>query len=140
MPIRSSFWRYTAFQIPSWLIAGGAGWMLCSWLGQPRWVALLILGVWVIKDYALYPWLRSVYAVDPRRPIEQLIGLRGHPVEPLLPTGYVRVRGELWLARAAEEIHAAGADSVVEVVGVDGASLVVRPIRPAPATRTRNSG
>ena len=114
--------------------------MLCSWLGQPRWITLFILGAWVIKDYALYPWLRSAYAIDPRRPIEQMIGLRGYPVEPLMPTGYVRVRGELWLARAAEEIHAAGVDNVVEVVGVDGTSLVVKPVRSALATRDTNGG
>ena len=63
-----------------------------------------MLVMWVIKDIALYPFLRSAYEVDDRQPIERLIGERGTTVEPLAPSGYVRVGGELWYAETKTDI------------------------------------
>ena len=123
-----AFWRYTAFQIPGWLLAGGGGWWLHSSLDVPLWAAAGLPAAWVIKDYALYPILRFAYELDQRRPIERLIGAQCTTIEPLEPTGYVRVRGELWRARRAPEDASVGAGDPVEVVGVEGTTLVVRPL------------
>ena len=94
-----AFWRYTAFQIPGWLLASAVAWWLHRHAGVPLWAAAGLPLAWVIKDYALYPFLRFAYEADQRRPIERLIGVEGAAVEPLAPDGYVRVRGELWRAR-----------------------------------------
>ena len=83
----------------------------------------------MIKDYALYPMLRSAYEADYRRRIEHLIGAAGTTVEPLDPTGYVRVRGELWRARPERGAGRPGQGCPVEVTGTEGTTLVVTPRR-----------
>ena len=122
-----AFWRYTAFQIPGWLLAAAGGWWLYRYLSVPLWVAAGLPLAWVIKDYALYPLLRFAYEADQRRPIERLIGTEGAAVEPLAPAGYVRVRGELWRARGLAANGAIGTGDAIEVVGVEGATLIVSP-------------
>ena len=140
----SSFWRYTAFQVPGWIIAIVGGWLLHRWLGIPLWVASGVLVVWVIKDYALYPVLRSAYDLDHRRPIDRLVGEHGTASDGLSPSGYIRVRGELWRARSEDveiEVDVDGEvgrentvvivqGDPVEVIGVDGTLLVVRARTP----------
>ena len=138
----SSFWRYTAFQVPGWIIAIVGGWLLHRWLGIPLWVASGVLVVWVIKDYALYPLLRSAYELDHRRPIDRLVGEHGTARDGLAPSGYIRVRGELWRARPEQsdvDVDFEGEDQNgigivqgdrVEVIGVDGSLLVVRARTP----------
>ena len=138
--LSSSFWRYTAFQVPGWIIAAGGGWLLHRWLDIPVWVASGVLVVWVIKDYALYPLLGSAYELDHRRPIDRLVGEHGTASDALSPSGYIRVRGELWRARPEQvesivEGNVEGENVVVpgdrvEVIGVDGTVLVVRPQTP----------
>ena len=123
---RSPFWRYTAFQIPGWILAATGGWWLYTSLRVPAWVAVGVLGAWVIKDMVLYPLLRSAYEVDDIRPIERLVGRPGTAAERLAPRGYVRVRGELWRAEA-EGVSAVEPDTAVEVVDTEGMMLKVRP-------------
>ncbi len=132
MAFSSSFWRYTAFQVPGWIFATGGGWLIHRWFGVPLWLALGVLVVWVIKDYALYPFLRGAYEIDHRWPIERMIGHVGRSVEPLSPTGYVRVRGELWRARTNDGAETIEPEESVEVIGVDRTTLVVaRPDLPS---------
>ena len=54
---------------------------------------------------------------------EGLVGERGRAMSALAPAGRVFVHGEIWLAESAEAI---AADSVVEVVAVEGLKLRVR--------------
>ena len=53
---------------------------------------------------------------------EALVGATAEVVEPLEPEGRVRIRGELWKARAEE---AAGVGETVKVTAVDGLTLEV---------------
>ena len=122
-----AFWRYTALQIPCWLIAAGGGLWIYTTLDVPLWIAAGVLVVWVIKDYALYPVLRFAYEADHRTRIEHLIGSEGTAVEPLAPTGYVRVRGELWQARGEHDLtsETVTPGSRVTITAVEGTTLVV---------------
>ena len=120
-----AFWRYTAFQIPSWILAAIGGWWIHRSFDIPLWLASGVLVAWVIKDYALYPFLRFAYEADHRPQIERLIGAQGTTIGTLAPDGYVRVRGELWRAKTeASETIAEG--EAVEVTGVDGMMVIVR--------------
>ena len=123
----SAFWRYTAFQVPGWLLAALAGWWLRDSFDAPLWLAAGVPVAWVIKDYALYPMLRSAYEADYRRRIEPHNGAGGTTVEPLDPIGYVRVRGELWRARPDHGAGRPGQGCPVEVTGTEGTTLVVTP-------------
>lgn len=85
----------------------------------------MLFTLWLVKDLALFPLLRSAYEIDSRSVIERLIGEPGTTVEHLEPAGYVRVRGELWRA----EVHA-GEVSIpmgrrVTVTGVRESTLLV---------------
>ena len=98
-------------------------------LGVPRWAAVAILVVWVIKDIALYPFLRSAYETNNSSPIDRLIGDWGTAVEQLAPRGYVRIRGELWLAEVKPpETIEAGAR--VQIADANGLMLVVHRLKP----------
>jgi membrane-bound serine protease (ClpP class) len=56
---------------------------------------------------------------------EALIGAKGIAATDLKPKGEVRVMGEFWQATAKDTTIAVG--QVVEVVGMDGMFLVVKP-------------
>ena len=61
---------------------------------------------------------------------EGLVGERGVTRGPLAPAGRVMVHGELWTATAETGVPAGAA---VEVVGVEGMTLRVRPLPPVPS-------
>jgi membrane-bound serine protease (ClpP class) len=121
-----AFWRYTAFQIPGWIIASVGGWWLHYSLNVPAWISASILVVWVVKDYVLYPVLRFAYEADSRQRIEHLIGIHGTAVESLDPNGYIRVHGELWQATSEGTDTAVIAGTNVTVIGTHGMVLIVR--------------
>ena len=128
-PRRSPFWRYTALQVPGWVLALAVGWWIRTAFDAPGWVAPAIPLAWVVKDMALYPLLRSAYDVNEAPPVERLIGRRGVAIEALAPSGYVRVGGELWRAHACDAQPIA-ARLAVEVVGAEGLVLSVRQAEP----------
>lgn len=87
---------YFLWQLPGWVAAGLVlGWLVQT-LGLAPWLAAGLLALLVAKDVALYPILRDALGRPPlgARPI----GARGEAVEPLAPSGYIRVNGELWRA------------------------------------------
>ena len=122
MSPQPAFWRYTAFQIPGWIIASVGGWWLHYSLNVPAWISASIL----VKDYVLYPVLRFAYEADSRQRIEHLIGIHGTAVESLDPNGYIRVHGELWQATSEGTDTAVIAGTNVTVIGTHGMVLIVR--------------
>jgi membrane-bound serine protease (ClpP class) len=55
---------------------------------------------------------------------ETLLGMRAEVVQPCSPVGLVRVRGELWSARASVPVDSG---QTVTVSGMDGLTLWVEP-------------
>lgn len=137
-PRRSPFWRYTALQVPGWVLALAVGWWIHTSFDTSAWVAPGLLAAWVVKDMALYPLLRSAYEVNEAPPVERLIGRRGVAVERLAPSGYVRIGGELWRARASDAAPIAP-NLTVEVVGAEGLMLAVRQAAPEAGARSAAS-
>jgi membrane protein implicated in regulation of membrane protease activity len=120
---------YLLWQLPGWALAALVLWWLHAFVGLPTWAALLVLGVLIAKDLALYRVMRATFR-PARAP---LLGSRGRAVETLAPTGYVRVEGELWRARCASPGRAIAGGSPVIVREAHGLTLVVEA-DPAPAT------
>jgi membrane-bound serine protease (ClpP class) len=119
--------RYTLLQLPGWTIASGI-----LYLAWTRWdlsglLALGGLAFWISKDFALYPFVRSAYAVGPSSLIgpELLLGSEGTSDGELTPSGHVRLRGERWRAESTSHV-AAGAR--VRVRAVRGLTVEVEPI------------
>ena len=124
---RTALTRYVLYQIPGGLLAVAGALLLHRWIGLPGWVAIALVVGWALKDAALYPFLRASYEPHSGSVIERLVGLGGIAVEPLAPRGYVRIRGELWLAEPIATDVEIPRGHPVTVDGVRGTTLLVRP-------------
>jgi membrane protein implicated in regulation of membrane protease activity len=122
--------RYLLGQVVGWAVAA----LLLAWLvrgvGLPGWL-WLVLAVFVVKDLALLPAMRRAWG-PPRTGPATLIGARGSAVEPLAPSGQVRVGAELWAAELAHPETTVPAGQPVIVRARRGIVLVVDPLPPAP--------
>ena len=119
--------RYVLYQIPGCLLAIATAVVLHYRVNLPAWWGIALVASWVIKDAVLYPFLRGAYDSDSPDAIEQLIGLEGVAIEPLAPQGYIRVRGELWLAEPYSAGITIGRNRPVTVDSIQGTILRVRP-------------
>jgi membrane protein implicated in regulation of membrane protease activity len=117
--------RYVAMQIPGWLVVGAMAWGLWwhELVGGPT--AGVLVGVWVLKDLALYPYLRRAYEPS-RSPADALVGREATVSTALTPEGWVRIGPELWRARLPREAPPAAAGETVVVAAVEGLTLLVR--------------
>ncbi|MBI4242071.1 MAG: NfeD family protein [Candidatus Rokubacteria bacterium] len=88
--------RYVVWQLPEWGLVA----LLLVWLARvldfSGWTGAAIFGVWAAKDLLLFPVMRAVF----RGPGDSVypIGAWGTTVDALTPSGYIRVKGELWSA------------------------------------------
>ena len=81
----------------------------------------LLVGIIIIITYkAVIPSFHKKQVAG----AEGLIGLEGEVVEPLVPIGAIKVGGEYWKAKSAGENI--GASEEVEILGVEGLTLMVR--------------
>lgn len=115
--------RYLLWQVPGWLLIGLAVFGIAAAIGLPWWLAALAVGLAAAKDLALYPAMRPAFE-PPASPLP--IGARGEAVQALTPLGYIRVRGELWRARARTADPVPPGRRVV-VVAACGLTLIVDP-------------
>ncbi len=105
-----------------------------QWVDFSLAMAAGILGLLIVKDFAIYPLVRGAYATDARHGTDLLLGLQGVATEPILTCGYVRVRGELWRAESAGGTEEIASGSVVVVESARGLTLIVRPTPSYPET------
>jgi membrane protein implicated in regulation of membrane protease activity len=91
--------------------------------------ALICFAAWMLKDWILYPWLRSAYEVSTRTGSKTLIGYKGVAESHLAPEGLIRVRGELWRAVAIPRDLTIQTGIAVEIIDADGMTVFVRPLR-----------
>jgi len=120
--------RYLLLQVPSWILLGAVLLVVRGWRGLPLWIAVAILGAWILKDLVLYPFVKHAY--DPTRcrtPAEMLVGQRGTAEQDLDPDGYVRVRGELWSATSAGGHPPVRRGEKVLVREIDRMRLLIEP-------------
>jgi membrane protein implicated in regulation of membrane protease activity len=126
-----TFARYLLWQVPGWLLAAAAGVLITRLAGLPAWVAVLVLVLLIVKDLALFPALRVAFGRASHSPWP--IGERGRTVEPLEPSGYVRVNGELWRAEACPPAARIAARQAIVVRGARGLTLLVEEVDLPPA-------
>ena len=86
--------------------------------------AVVFLVMAGIAAWLLYAAVRAQY-VRVKTGKEALIGAKGVATTDLKPKGEIRVLGEFWQATAKDTQIASG--QTVEVVGMDGMFLVVKP-------------
>lgn len=123
--------RYVLLQAPGWVLAAVFALLLIEYLSLPAWAAGALLAVIVLKDFALYPFLRRAYEGARPAGAAALIGAVGTARQTLNPEGYIEVRGELWLAEATAAEAPIAAGSRVAVMAADGVHLRVRRVEGA---------
>ena len=122
---RRTFVRYVALEAPGWVLAGWLAWWLAAQAIVAPWLAALGWALFVVKDFALYPWLRDAYAAGNPDAAAQLVGRTGLARERIDPSGYVRIGAELWRAELAAGGAPIDAGASVRVREVRGLTLIV---------------
>ncbi len=120
--------KYWALQLPEAALVVVVMLLLKEWLELPAWLTWSLVGLWVAKDAAIYPFVWRSF--DPTYPATQhsLDGERGVATERLDPSGYIRVRGELWRAELAHGVRQVEKDETVEVQSMRGLTVIVVPV------------
>jgi len=119
--------RYALFQIPDLTILLLIILALEWWVDLSSWFAWSLVCLWVIKDLIFFLFLWPAYEPSPLGSGRSLIGAEGIVEEELAPSGFVRVRGELWRAEANREGVKVKKGEKVVVEDAQGLTLVVRP-------------
>jgi len=90
----------------------------------PLWGMILIMVAWA--SYSIFTFRMGTRALKREQPIglPNMIGTRGTVVTPLAPEGLVRIRSELWVAKAEDGEIEKGAE--VTVIGQERLKVVVR--------------
>jgi membrane protein implicated in regulation of membrane protease activity len=120
------FWRYWLLQIPGWILLGAALAAASYYLGLSVVFCVLVFLLWLLKDVAFYFWLGKHYELRSEDATRALLGRRAIAREPLAPSGYVELGGELWRAELLGEASVVGEGAEVVVEGIDGLTLRVR--------------
>ncbi|MGH7834418.1 MAG: NfeD family protein [Candidatus Binatia bacterium] len=119
------FFRYVLFQVPQWMLLALFLWFLVDRTAVPAWAGLGFFLLWVAKDFALYPIVRTAYETDGKVGAERLIGAKGVSHDTLDFEGYIRINGELWKAQLKNADRPVPKNSTVRVTGARGLVLVV---------------
>ena len=88
------------------------------------WGVVAVGAAVTVEVLELLFWRRFLRRYRLRVGPETLLGMRAEVVQPCSPVGLVRVRGELWNARASVPVDAG---ETVIVSGMDGLTLRVEP-------------
>ena len=89
---------------------------------------IALMAVWLAWSVIIYRMGSVALRRKPLISLPDMVGSRGKVVSPLVPEGLVRIKGELWVAKAAVRELDVGAKVIV--VEQDGLKLVVRKRRP----------
>jgi membrane-bound ClpP family serine protease len=123
-----TWFRYLLFQIPGWCMAAVILLILRHYQMISSSGAVICFAAWMLKDWILYPWLRSAYEVSTRTGSKTLIGYKGVAESHLAPEGLIRVRGELWRAVATPREPVIQTGMKVEIIDAEGMTVFVRRI------------
>jgi membrane-bound ClpP family serine protease len=125
---RRVFARYLAAEVPSWIVLGVVLAVLMRVWDLSGSAAVLVLGLWVLKDLALFPVLRIAYEPGGGSGgAENLIGERAVVSVALDPEGWVQIGAERWRARVSQSHSPVPVGAVVSVIAVEGLLLRVEP-------------
>ena len=91
--------KYSLIQLPALVVIVFILMLVRQRISIPSWLVWCLIGLWIIKDLILYPFVWRAYDWDPSGDSDMMTDLRGIAKERIDPSGYIMVRGELWQAR-----------------------------------------
>jgi membrane-bound serine protease (ClpP class) len=130
MKTRPPLW-YTLQAVLSWmleeiLLAAFVLWLLPHFnVNIPLWGLAIMMIALAIYSGVMYRIGRQTFFIRPKVAADNLIGSEGRVTSPLAPDGYVKVQGVLWKAICNESELGVGDE--VEVIGMEGLRLIVKP-------------
>lgn len=122
---RPIYLRYILLNIPALAAVILILIIIQHWVVLPAWLFWSILGFWIIKDVVLFPVVWRAYDWDRPGRSRSMIGEQGVARDRLAPSGYVRVRGELWRAEKLGDGPPIEAGQSVQIVQMEGLTLFV---------------
>jgi len=119
--------KYTLLQLPIIVLLTTVLLVIRQWVDLPLWLIVGIIALWAVKDIAMFPVVWRAY--DQSRPGDAtfIVGMQGIAKDRLAPSGYIRIRGELWRAEVMEGGKPIERGKRVLVMGIEGLTLLVRP-------------
>ena len=118
--------RYALLQVPGLALVVLILILVRQWVDLPACFAWGFVAFWVGKDVLLFPFVWRAF--DRGSPgAHSIVGAQGIVEEPLAPSGYIRVRGELWQAEMVGDGPPIGRGEIVCVRGIRGLTLLVQP-------------
>ncbi|MDF1593520.1 MAG: NfeD family protein [Desulfobacterales bacterium] len=119
--------RYALFQLPDLFILILILLILQHFLKIHGYAILIIIGIWILKDIALYPFIGRFYDPDYQKDWFSMVGKKGIVKKSLKPKGKILVKGELWKAEVVEKDITIHSGETVVVQGIKGLNLLVVP-------------
>jgi membrane protein implicated in regulation of membrane protease activity len=123
---RPIYLRYLLLNIPGLVAVILILIIIRHWVDLPAWLFWSIIGFWIIKDIVLFPVVWRSYDWERPGRSRSMIGERGVARDRLAPSGYVRVRGELWRAEKLGDGPAIEAGQPVKIIKMEGLTLFVK--------------
>jgi membrane-bound ClpP family serine protease len=119
--------RYSLLQLPpiALLIIGLM--FVRRWIEISGWVFWGSIFCWVAKDIILFPFTWRAYEWNDGAGDRSLIGIGGTARDRLAPSGFIQVRGELWMAEVFNGGRPIEEGERVQVNGIRGLTLLVQP-------------
>ena len=119
--------KYALLQVPGIAVLVLSLILVRRWVDVPSWIAWVIVALWIAKDVVLFPFVWRAY--DRGRPGDPLsmIGQRGITEDRLNPSGYAKVRGELWQVEVKGGGPPIEKGEAVRVSEINGLTLIVQP-------------
>ena len=131
MKTRPPLW-YTLQAVLSWILeeilqAAVVLWLLPHFfnINMPLWGLAILMTALAIYSGVMYRFGRQTFFIKPKVAADNIIGSEGRVTKPLAPEGCVKVQGVLWKAICNESELGVGDE--VEVIGIEGLRLIVKP-------------
>jgi membrane-bound serine protease (ClpP class) len=118
--------KYVLLQVPGLALLVVLLIVVQRWVDLPRWFSWGLVALWVAKDVIFFPLTWRAYDWDHSGDANSMVGTRGVTEEQLAPSGYIRVRGELWKAEVMGDGPPIDRGEAVRVRGIRGLTLLVQ--------------
>ena len=115
--------KYLILELPSAVLFVIALILIRRWVDLPAWLFWGLVVLWVGKEIVLFPFVRKAY--EPQEGGNPMIGALGVVENRLSPSGFVRIRGELWKAHVLEGSMPIDRGETVRVRTIEGMTLIV---------------
>ena len=119
--------KYSLLQLPALVFLALILHLIRLWVQMPAWLIWGMIGLWVVKDVVLFPFVWRSYDQNRLADVNSMVGLHGIAKNSLTPSGYVEVHGELWRAEVMQGSPFVESGGGVRVKEIRGLTLIVQP-------------